>query len=407
MAKQASTGGVRTNRLLRDAATPLLRLNPSGWSRVAERLTHIDEDFLVLRTEEAIVRDASGEITSAPLPNPTNLAEHLKLQALCELPRRDISVAVNLIEEIDQETGQFTGDTAELAIVLDRPEDDIREVLRTINHFHPSGCGFSSLQQALRCQIPELPDDSSGEVARLLLTDYWEMFSGGGRDVLSEISGLGHQAIDLGLDAIRRHMTPYPAERFWGRDGDHLKRGYFHYVEEGGARKINEPYISEYYACLPVGKGHDASRIALTALSVRGDAYAGIGRALNEIDLDDPKAGMSFEMLVEHLELPSWTVWLLTEGELIVDAAGERRYIRELVTIEDELAARVFEELEHEFAQGQAEGDSELAARISRGPNRLDENDVAVLRRELGVGAKRVRCNAIALHLLGYHSLDK
>lgn len=386
--------------------SPLLRLSLSGWCRVAERLAMTDDAVSVVPSHEAAVREATGEVVSAPLPNPVGLKDHLKRQALSLIPRRSFGIAANLIEEIDAETGLFFGGLHELAIALGRPEDDLADILTAINHMWPGGCGAASYQQALRCQIPELPGDYSGEVARLLLTDYWETFSQGGREILSEISGLGYQAIEDGVDAIRTHLTPYPAERFWGRNGSHLKRGHYH-VSDGGDRQLVSPMPSEWCFTVKKGAGTESSLLALDALRLRRRAFAGIGEAFANADFDDPELTISLESFAEYTDLSQWAAWIFADGELIVDAAGERRYIREMLHIGDEGHRRLLFAIDREISAGKASSDAELAAVASTAVKPLNVKDTAAMRKLLGVPGRAARGNPLIRHLLSYNSYEQ
>jgi hypothetical protein len=391
VAKQTSEKLGMSSRLLRDISAPLLRLSPTGWCKVIEKLVLLDHTLFILSAEEAVVRRAAGELLIAPLPNPVSLTDHLKRQALVNVPRRDYGVIANLIEEIDQESGHFKGDLLELSIVLERPATDLEEQLRKINHFRPLGCGAPSLHQALRCQIPELPDGTSGEVARLLLTDYWDTFSGGGRAILSDISGLGQQAIENGIAAIREHITPYPAERFWGNNSEYLKRGFCYIEEVKNGRMISAPYESEYYAAHKPDDTNDIILVVMEALRERAKSYRGILSAIEKIDLDDPQDLLDIEAFAEETQQSLWRAWLLTEGEMIVSESGDRSYLRETITCKDDSIIRLFKIIDNELAKGKAESDSTLAKLVSRGDEKFNEKSIALLRKGLGVTNANLR----------------
>jgi hypothetical protein len=250
--------------------------------------------------------------------------------------------------------------------------------------------------------MQELPATTAGQVAKLLLTDYWETFSGGGRAILSEISGLGYQAIESGIDAIRTHLTPYPAERFWGRSGEYLRHAFFHIVEDQGTRTIREPYQSDYYASLPNGKGKNESRIALVALRQRYNAYAGITRSLRLTEIDDPHAKLPLSTLARETGLTYRQAWLLTDGELLVDSTGERRYLREIVTPDTDFDARLLDALDAELITGVAASDSSLARKVSRSGEKCDEKKLAAVRKSYGIAEASLRLDKSALKLLKY-----
>ncbi len=380
----------------------LLRLSPSGWCRAIERLVLIDEAAAVAPAHEAAVLEASEAAAAAPLPNPVDLKDHLKRQALGVFSRRDFGVAANLIEEIDSETGLFSGELQELSIALGRPEDDLADILSAINHLHPGGCGASSYRQALRCQIPELPEEYPGDVARQLLTDYWETFSQGGREILSEISGFGYQAIEDGVEAIRRHLTPYPAERFWGRNGSHLKRAFYHVEERESGRVLSSPPASEWcFVCKP-REAKDGSLIALEALKLRRRACAGVGAEFAGVDFDDSEARVELSAFASAAGLSEWAAWTFSAGELILDSAGERRYMRTILTVADARQERLFAALDREAEAGRAGSDAELAAQTGRPGKPLDAKEIAALRKSLGIPGRATRGNSAVRALLSY-----
>ena len=403
LAKRTKNTCIPETDRLSEAAAILLRLSPTGWCHAIERLNATDRELAIIPAEDAIIMKASEMFDIAPLPNPVTLADHLKRQAMSKFDARNYGIAANIIEEIDPETGMFTGNLDELVLILERPREDLEDMLRKINHFRPLGCGAQSVHHTLRCQIAELPDSIAGQVARLLLTDFWATFSGGGREILSEISGLGHQAIEAGIDAIRTHLTPYPAERFWGREGEYLRRAFFHVVEEHGSRLIREPYQSDHYCALPKGKGKLESRLALATLAKRNNAFLGAAKALSLAEIDDPHSKLPLSTFARESRLTRWEAWLFTDGELVVDSTGERRYLREIVAADTDFDASLFNALDAELDEGIASVDSQLARKLSRRGEKCDEKKLAAVRAAYGIADCEQRMDASALRLLKYN----
>ncbi|MEP0814253.1 MAG: hypothetical protein HRF49_06260 [bacterium] len=386
------------------AVAPLLRLTPTGWCRVAERCALTDESFFVLPTPEAVVREAAGEIHCAPLPNAVDLRDHLKRQALARFPKRHFFVSSNLIDEIDVETGYFSGNIPELAIALGRPRHEIEDALDAISGLSPIGCAGRSIHDVLRNQIPLLPDSIAGNAARLLLTDFWEAFSGGGRAMLSEISGLGEQVIEEGVEAIRRHLTPYPAQLFWGKNGDYLKRAYYYLTYKSGGPELSPPHLSDYCAAIIPGRASERSRLAIAALKSRRTAYSKLGDAFSSLDLDDPHSSIPLSRVASSIGLSQWDTWQLLDGELLVDGLGQRRYLRTALKVEDPLVERLLRTLDEEVSGETPLTDKEIASRIFRDGIAPDAAYVAAARKALGIPHRKSRLPKAALDLLGYRT---
>ena len=147
---------------------------------------------------------AAGEIS---------LQEHLIAQAGASLSARDLVIASQIIEQLE-ETGYFLGSLLEIAQRLGVPLGEVEQVLRVIHTFDPPGIGARSLAECLALQAK---DANRYDPAMARLIDNLDYLAKGNLAALKRICGVDDE--DLG-DMIRelRAYDPKPGCRF-GNNG--------------------------------------------------------------------------------------------------------------------------------------------------------------------------------------------
>ena len=143
-----------------------------------------------------------------------SLQEHLLAQAGEALSAKDLLIAGQIIEQLD-ETGYLLVPLLEIAQRLGAPLAEVERVLAVIQGFDPSGIAARSLSECLAIQAREA-DRYDPAMARLI--DNLDYLAKGNLAALKRICGVDDE--DLG-DMIRelRAYDPKPGCRFAGEDG--------------------------------------------------------------------------------------------------------------------------------------------------------------------------------------------
>jgi RNA polymerase sigma-54 factor len=138
-----------------------------------------------------------------------SLHDHLLAQAGETLSGRDLLIAGQIIEQID-ETGWFLGSLLDVANRLGVPLDEAERVLGTIQTFDPSGVGARSLAECLAIQAKEA-DRYDPAMARLI--DNLDYLAKGNLAALKRICAVDDEDM---ADMIRelRGYDPKPGCRF-------------------------------------------------------------------------------------------------------------------------------------------------------------------------------------------------
>jgi RNA polymerase sigma-54 factor len=140
-----------------------------------------------------------------------SLQEHLLAQAGAKLSGRDLLIATQIIEQLD-ETGYFLVPLLGLANRLGVPLAEAERVLGIVQRFDPAGIAARSLAECLAIQAKEA-DRYDPAMARLI--DNLDYLARGNLPALKRICGIDDE--DLG-DMIRelRAYDPKPGCRFGG-----------------------------------------------------------------------------------------------------------------------------------------------------------------------------------------------
>ena len=138
-----------------------------------------------------------------------SLHEHLSAQAGTALSGKDLIIAGQIIDQIE-ETGYFAGSLLELAQRLGVPLYEVERVLAIVQTFDPAGVGARSLAECLAIQAKEA---NRYDPAMARLIDNLDYVAKGNLAALKRICGVDDE--DLG-DMIRelRAYDPKPGCRF-------------------------------------------------------------------------------------------------------------------------------------------------------------------------------------------------
>ena len=144
-----------------------------------------------------------------------SLAEYVWRQIAPALTIDDQPIADYLLTNLDERG--FLIDTPETcARTLNMPLDRVLAVLRVVQHADPIGVGARDVQQSLLIQLDSLDDDAGHSLAHTLIADYWDQLT---HHQLKQLAGqLRVTPVDIedALNFIRRNLTPYPAQTYWG-----------------------------------------------------------------------------------------------------------------------------------------------------------------------------------------------
>jgi RNA polymerase sigma-54 factor len=138
-----------------------------------------------------------------------SLHEHLIAQAGERLSGRDLLIATQIIEQVE-ETGYLFASLLDIAARLSAPLNDVERVLRIVQSFDPAGVAARSLAECLALQAKDA-DRYDPAMARLI--DNLDYLAKGNLGALRRICGVDDE--DLG-DMIRelRAYDPKPGCRF-------------------------------------------------------------------------------------------------------------------------------------------------------------------------------------------------
>jgi len=196
----------------------------------------------------------------------TSLGDHLAAQAGELLSGEDLTIAVQLIDMID-DAGYFTGQTFEVGQRLGVPLYHVERVLGVIQGFDPTGVGARSLAECLALQAKEA-DRYDPCMARLI--DNLDLLARGALPQLRRICGVDEEDM---ADMIRelRDYDPKPGLRFGGETAAAVSPDLFVARTRGGwAIELNSATLPRllvnrsYYIELSSGAQDKTSKAWLT-----------------------------------------------------------------------------------------------------------------------------------------------
>jgi RNA polymerase sigma-54 factor len=195
----------RCGRRLRTLACPICD----------RRSATADEPIVYLSTRSAPGRDTafSDEIE---LRATETLAEYVWRQIVPALTIEDQPLADFLLASLDEHG--FLRDTPQTyAQILNAPLDRVRAVLLLIQRADPVGVGARDVRESLLIQLNSLEGSEAKHVlARTLIADHWEQLGHQQWKQLASQLHVTSAAIEAAVNFMRRNLTPYPAQAYWG-----------------------------------------------------------------------------------------------------------------------------------------------------------------------------------------------
>ena len=158
-----------------------------------------------------------------------NLLEQMRFSDMTDEQR---PIAEMIIGNIDDK-GYLKGSIDELSFSTSIPAEEIIEILRVIQGFHPAGVGARDVRECLMLQLERLGREKTLEYK--IIRDYMEALS---KRKMPEIArGLG-LSVDQVQDAIERigHLEPHPGRDFLPDDERYISAEVF-------VQKVGEDYI--------------------------------------------------------------------------------------------------------------------------------------------------------------------
>jgi RNA polymerase sigma-54 factor len=192
-------------RRLKGSSCPICIRPPAG-----------SADPVVSLTARTSQRENDAARETAELAAPEPLAEYILRQIAPALDMSDRPVAVYLLNRLD-EHGFLPETPAASSEILQVPIGRVTAVLNLIQHADPPGIGARDVQESLLLQLESLEDEGQpADLIRTLIADHWAEL---GQHDLKHIAHERHVSsddIEAAIRFIRRNLTPYPAQAYWG-----------------------------------------------------------------------------------------------------------------------------------------------------------------------------------------------
>jgi len=157
------------------------------------------------------------EVAARPLLSPApSLADHLLQQARLHLPPHDLTIAVYLIDSLD-ERGFLCADLDELALEMSVESGRVEQIVALLQTLDPPGIAARDARECLLLQLQDLDRRGRGHsLAQAIVRDHWEAL---GRYALAEIAratGCSSGDVQAAIQFIRDNLCPFPAYTSWG-----------------------------------------------------------------------------------------------------------------------------------------------------------------------------------------------
>lgn len=340
------------------AANPALELVTVGRCAVCGRrlrtLTCPICDRRPARADEALVYLSARSIHSPDtgfadeidIRSAETLAEYVRRQIAPALPKADQPIVDYLLGNLDEHG--FLIDAPEMcAATLSAPLARVLEVWRLIQRADPPGVGARDVRESLLIQLDSLDAGGADRVlARALIADCWEQLGHRQFRQIANQLRVTPDDVEAATDFIRRNLTPYPAQTFWGsRRGQPADTMYaepdvlIHATPDGalaiellsptaGWLRVNEAFRTALDDCPAADRARLAECIEQADLLVRGlqhrtvtlrrmlEIIARAQRAYLTGDEPDPQP-MTRARLAQQLNVHESTVSRAVAGKLI------------------------------------------------------------------------------------------
>ncbi len=155
-----------------------------------------------------------------------SLREHLLWQqAMCPFSERDATIAVALIDALDDD-GYLREDVSSVVAALGDEfavdEDEIEAVRHRIQHFDPLGVAARDLRECLLIQLQVLPEATPGKALAYAIVDtHLEALGRESAETLSRRLGATPQELSAAVELIRS-LDPRPGGRIAPREVEYV-----------------------------------------------------------------------------------------------------------------------------------------------------------------------------------------
>jgi RNA polymerase sigma-54 factor len=168
---------------------------------------------LAARTSQH-VDDAARETAELAAPEP--LAEYILRQIAPAMSTSDRPVAIYLLNRLD-EHGFLLETPAEISEILQIPSGRVTAVLNLIQRADPPGIGARDVPESLLLQLESLEGNGQpNNLVRTMIADHWAELGQHDLKHLTRELLVSFSEIEAAILYIRRNLTPYPAQAYWG-----------------------------------------------------------------------------------------------------------------------------------------------------------------------------------------------
>jgi RNA polymerase sigma-54 factor len=183
---------------------------------ICDRRSAVADEPIVYLSARSVRGRETDFIDEIELRATETLAEYVWRQIAPSLAMDDRPLAEYLLANLD-EHGFLLETPENCAEILHLPLDRVCAVLRMIQQADPPGIGVRDVRESLLVQLDSLNDsEASRSLARRLIADHWEQLS---QHPLRKLANQLHVTpvdIEAAVSFIRRNLTPYPAQAYWG-----------------------------------------------------------------------------------------------------------------------------------------------------------------------------------------------
>lgn len=179
------------------------------------RASAADEPIVYLAVRSAPERDNAFTDGSEPCASET-LADYVWRQIVPALAIDDQPIADYLLANLG-EHGFLLETPENCAEILNVPFERVLNILSLIQRADPVGIGARDVRESLLIQLDSLESDETNRMlVHTLIADHWEQL---GHQQLKPLASQVHVTladIEGAVNFIRRNLTPYPAQTYWG-----------------------------------------------------------------------------------------------------------------------------------------------------------------------------------------------
>jgi len=179
------------------------------------RASAADEPIVYLSARSARVRD-NAFTDEIELRATETLADYVWRQIAPALASDDHPVADYLLANLDEHG--FALETPEnCAEILNVPFERVLNILSLIQRADPVGIGARDVRESLLIQLASLDSDETDRIlVHTLIADHWEQLGHQQLKLLASQLHVTLADIEGAVNFIRRNLTPYPAQTYWG-----------------------------------------------------------------------------------------------------------------------------------------------------------------------------------------------